>query len=52
MNSEQLTLKAQQAIESSIRLAATLGNQEVTPLHLSHIPATPAGTGIQASSQG
>ena len=34
MNSEQLTLKAQQAIESSIRLAATLGNQEVTPLHL------------------
>ncbi len=36
MNSEQLTLKAQQAIEGSIRLAATLGNQEVTPLHLAH----------------
>ena len=36
MNSDQLTLKAQQAIESGIRLAASLGNQEVTPLHLAH----------------
>ena len=34
MNGERFTLKANQAIEASVQLAASLGNQEVMPLHL------------------
>ena len=34
MNQEQLTLKADQAIQDSIRLAGEHGNQEIAPLHL------------------
>ncbi len=34
MNSDQFTLKANQAIQDSIRLAAEHGNQEIAPLHL------------------
>jgi ATP-dependent Clp protease ATP-binding subunit ClpB len=34
MNQEQFTLKADQAIQDSIRLAGEHGNQEIAPLHL------------------
>ncbi len=34
MNNEQYTLKANQAIQDSIKLAMELGNQEIVPLHL------------------
>ena len=34
MNNEQFTLKANQAIQDSFRLAGDNGNQEITPLHL------------------
>jgi len=34
MNNEQYTLKANQAIQDSIKLGTELGNQEITPLHL------------------
>jgi ATP-dependent Clp protease ATP-binding subunit ClpB len=34
MNQEQFTLKANQAIQDSLRLGQTLGNQEITPMHL------------------
>ncbi len=34
MDREKFTLKANEAIEQSVRLAATHGNQEVNPLHL------------------
>jgi ATP-dependent Clp protease ATP-binding subunit ClpB len=34
MNSEQFTLKANQAVQDSVRLAAEHGNQEIAPLHL------------------
>ncbi len=34
MNNEQFTLKANQAIQDSARLAAEYGNQEIVPLHL------------------
>ncbi len=34
MNNEQFTLKANQAIQDSFHLASELGNQEITPLHL------------------
>jgi ATP-dependent Clp protease ATP-binding subunit ClpB len=34
MNNEQFTLKANQAVQDSVRLAAEHGNQEVVPLHL------------------
>ena len=33
MNGERYTLKAQQALEKGLKLAAELGQQEVTPLH-------------------
>jgi ATP-dependent Clp protease ATP-binding subunit ClpB len=36
MNQEQFTLKANQAIQDSIQLGVTLGNQEITPVHLAH----------------
>ena len=36
MNQEQFTLKANQAIQDSLQLGMTLGNQEITPLHLAH----------------
>jgi ATP-dependent Clp protease ATP-binding subunit ClpB len=36
MNQEQFTLKANQAIQNSLQLGQTLGNQEITPLHLVH----------------
>ena len=35
MNRDKFTLKANNAIDESIRLAGSYGNQEVTPLHLS-----------------
>ncbi|HUU04733.1 MAG TPA: ATP-dependent chaperone ClpB [Patescibacteria group bacterium] len=34
MNNERFTLKANQAIQESVQLATELGNQEITPLHL------------------
>jgi len=34
MNQEQFTLKANQAVQDSVRLAAEHGNQEIVPLHL------------------
>ncbi len=34
MNNEQYTLKANQAIQDSVKLGVDLGNQEITPLHL------------------
>ena len=34
MNNDQFTLKANQAIQESVQLATELGNQEITPLHL------------------
>ena len=34
MNNDPLTLKANQAIQDSIRLGTELGHQEITPLHL------------------
>jgi ATP-dependent Clp protease ATP-binding subunit ClpB len=34
MNHEQFTLKANQAIQDGMRLAAEYGNQEIVPLHL------------------
>ena len=34
MNQEQFTLKANQAVQDCVRLAAELGNQEIVPLHL------------------
>jgi ATP-dependent Clp protease ATP-binding subunit ClpB len=34
MNQERFTLKANQAIQDSLQLGVTLGNQEITPLHL------------------
>jgi len=34
MNQEQFTLKADQAIQDSVRLAGEHGNQEIVPLHL------------------
>ncbi|MBN2344821.1 MAG: ATP-dependent chaperone ClpB [Candidatus Aminicenantes bacterium] len=34
MNNEQYTLKASQALQDSVRLAAEHGNQEIVPLHL------------------
>jgi len=36
MNQERFTLKANQAIQDSIQLGVTFGNQEITPLHLAH----------------
>jgi len=36
MNREKFTLKANNAIDQSVQLAGTKGNQEVTPLHLCH----------------
>jgi ATP-dependent Clp protease ATP-binding subunit ClpB len=36
MNQEQFTLKANQAIQESLQFGQSLGNQEVTPLHLAH----------------
>jgi ATP-dependent Clp protease ATP-binding subunit ClpB len=34
MNNEQFTLKANQAVQDSVRLAGEHGNQEIAPLHL------------------
>ncbi len=34
MNQEQFTLKANQAVQDCVRLAAEQGNQEIVPLHL------------------
>ncbi len=34
MNQEQFTLKADQAVQDSVRLAGEHGNQEIAPLHL------------------
>ncbi|MCG2810263.1 MAG: type VI secretion system ATPase TssH, partial [Candidatus Aminicenantes bacterium] len=34
MNNERFTIKANQAIQDSVLLASELGNQEITPLHL------------------
>ena len=34
MNNDRFTLKANQAIQDSVQLATELGNQEITPLHL------------------
>ncbi len=36
MNGEKFTLKANNAIEESVKLAAANGNQEITPLHVAH----------------
>jgi len=36
MNQEQFTLKANGAIQESLQLGQSLGNQEITPLHLTH----------------
>jgi len=36
MNREKFTLKANNAIEESVKLAAANGNQEITPLHVAH----------------
>ncbi|MBN2399170.1 MAG: ATP-dependent chaperone ClpB [Candidatus Aminicenantes bacterium] len=36
MNNEQFTLKANQAIQDSVQLAMSLGNQDITPAHLAH----------------
>lgn len=36
MNRDKFTLKANEAIERSIKLAGDHGNQEITPLHLAH----------------
>jgi ATP-dependent Clp protease ATP-binding subunit ClpB len=36
MNQEQFTLKANQAIQGSLQFGQSLGNQEITPLHLAH----------------
>ncbi|MCK5055307.1 MAG: ATP-dependent chaperone ClpB [Candidatus Aminicenantes bacterium] len=40
MNREKFTLKANNAIDQSVTLAETKGNQEVTPLHLSRVILT------------
>ncbi len=37
MNREKFTLKANNAIDQSLRLADSHGNQEVTPLHITHV---------------
>lgn len=37
MNREKFTLKANNAIDQSLRLAGSHGNQEVTPLHITYI---------------
>jgi ATP-dependent Clp protease ATP-binding subunit ClpB len=36
MNREKFTLKANNAIDESVKLAAANGNQEITPLHVAH----------------
>jgi ATP-dependent Clp protease ATP-binding subunit ClpB len=36
MNRDKFTLKANEAIERSVKLAGDYGNQEITPLHLAH----------------
>jgi ATP-dependent Clp protease ATP-binding subunit ClpB len=36
MNRDKFTLKANEAIERSVKVAAEHGNQELTPLHLAH----------------
>ena len=36
MNQERFTLKANEAIQESLQLGTSLGNQEITPLHLAH----------------
>jgi ATP-dependent Clp protease ATP-binding subunit ClpB len=36
MNRDKFTLKANEAIERSVTLAGTNGNQEITPLHVAH----------------
>ena len=36
MNRERLTLKANDAVERSVKLAGDHGNQELTPIHLAH----------------
>ncbi|MDQ1354986.1 MAG: ATP-dependent Clp protease ATP-binding subunit ClpB [Acidobacteriota bacterium] len=36
MNRDKFTLKANSAIEESVKLAAANGNQELTPLHITH----------------
>jgi ATP-dependent Clp protease ATP-binding subunit ClpB len=36
MNKDKFTLKANEAIERSVKLAGDYGNQEITPLHLAH----------------
>jgi len=36
MNRDKFTLKANNAIDESVKLAAANGNQEITPLHITH----------------
>ncbi|UCH93247.1 MAG: AAA family ATPase, partial [Candidatus Aminicenantes bacterium] len=36
MNRDKFTLKANEAIERSVKIAGDHGNQEITPLHLAH----------------
>jgi ATP-dependent Clp protease ATP-binding subunit ClpB len=36
MNRDKFTLKANNAVEESVKLAATNGNQEIAPLHVAH----------------
>ena len=36
MNRDKFTLKANEAIERSVKLAGDYGNQEITSLHLAH----------------